>query len=154
MARDQVLKNLHNNDPVAFPSGRTGTSVGTLATRVLHTITSVPELYSHCSQCDHNTLIYNENKVHHMIHVSSNATGSTAQVLDNHIHHHSEHICFNYNTPLPTKIHFSQTPKILAFDLTDRNVTLSTKVSMIGVTCSTALHLRGLIYHGDFHFTC
>ena len=62
--------------------------------------------------------------------------------------------CCNCNTPLPSKIHFSQTPKILAFDLTDRNVTLSTKVSVMGVTHSTVLHLRGLIYYGDFHFTC
>ena len=91
--------------------------------------------------------------------------------------------CFNCNTPLPSKIHcvmicepglmlnstccwwsmrgnikwsanFSQTPKILTFDLTDRNVTFSTKVSTMGVTHSTVLHLRGLIYYGDFHFTC
>ena len=83
---------LHHNDPVAFPSGHRGTSVGTLVTRVLHQITSVPELYCHCSQCDHNTLISNENKVHCMIYISSNATGSAAQVLDNHMHHHSEHM--------------------------------------------------------------
>jgi hypothetical protein len=145
---------LHNNDPVAFPSGHRGTSVGTLVTRVLHPITSVPELYLHCSQCDHNTLISNENKVHRMIYISSNATGSTPQVLDNHMHHHSEIICFNCNTPFPSKTHFSRTPKILAFDLTDRNVTLSTKVSVMGVTCSTVLYLRSLIYYGDFHFTC
>ena len=62
--------------------------------------------------------------------------------------------CFNCNTLLPSKIHFSQTPKILAFDLTNRNVTLSTKVSVMGVTHSTVLHLRGLIYYGDLHFTC
>ena len=62
--------------------------------------------------------------------------------------------CFNCNTPLPSKIHFSQTPKILAFDLTDRNVTLSTEVSVMGVIHSTVLHLRGLIYYRDFHFSC
>jgi hypothetical protein len=45
--------------------------------------------------------IYNENRVHHMVHVSSNATGSTAQALDHNMHHHSQQICFNCNIPLP-----------------------------------------------------
>lgn len=89
-----------------------------------------------------------------MIHVPSNATGSTAQVLENHMHHRTDHICVNCNMPLLTKIHFIPTPKILTFDLTDRNVTLTTKVRVMGATHSTVLHLRGLIYHGDFHFTC
>ena len=115
-----------------------------------HSSESVPELYLHYSQCH----ICNENEAHHMVHVSSNATGSIALVLDNHMPHHTKHICFNCNTPLPTKIQFSQIPKILTFDLTDGNVTLSSKVSVMGVTCSTVLHLRGQIYHGDFHSTC
>ena len=92
MAYDQVQTILHHDDPVAFLSGHKGTSAGILVTRVLHPITSVPELYWHCSQCDHNTLISSENKVHHMIYISSNATGFAAQVLDNHMHHHSEHM--------------------------------------------------------------
>lgn len=36
MACDRVWTTLHRNDPIAFPSGYRGTSIGTLTTRVLH----------------------------------------------------------------------------------------------------------------------
>src|SRR5882762_8644572 len=49
MAYDLVQAILHHNDSVAFPSGHRVTSVKTLATRVLHPINSVPDLYLHCS---------------------------------------------------------------------------------------------------------
>jgi hypothetical protein len=153
MARDQVRTLLHDRDSIAFPLGRAGISVATLAARMLYPTNSIPELHLNCSQCDHTVLI-TCNRIGRLIHVPSSATGSTAQVLDNHMHYHTEQICSNCNTPLPTRLHFSQAPKILAFDLNDRNVTLSHKVSVMGATRSTTLYLKGLVYHGDFHFTC
>ena len=37
--------------------------------------------------------------------------------------------------------------------MTDRNVTLSRTVKIQGSACAT-LHLKGLVYHGGYHFTC
>ena len=44
--------------------------------------------------------------------------------------------------------------KIYAVDVTDRNVTLSRTVKIQGSVHATTLHLKGLVYHGDYHFTC
>ena len=68
--------------------------------------------------------------------------------------HQSQQTCGNCNTPLGTKIHFSETHKIYAVDVTDRNVTLSRTVNIQGLVWTTTLHLKGLVYHGGYHFTC
>jgi hypothetical protein len=40
-------------------------------------------------------------------------------------------------------------------DVTDRNVTLvSRTVKIQGSVFATTLHLKGLVYHGGYHFTC
>ena len=70
------------------------------------------------------------------------------------MHHQSQQVCSNCDAPLETTIHFSDTHKIYAVDVTDRNVTLSRTVKIQGSTRATTLHLRGLVYYGGFHFTC
>ena len=44
--------------------------------------------------------------------------------------------------------------KIYAIDVTDRNVTHSRTVKIQGLVWVTTLHLKGLVYHGGYHFTC
>ena len=89
-----------------------------------------------------------------LLHVNHNATGSISQILDNHMHHQSQYVCSNCNAPLDTTIHFSETHKVYAIDVTDRNVLLSQTIKIQGPRHATALHLRGLVYHGGYHFTC
>ena len=88
------------------------------------------------------------------MHVAHSATGTISQILENHMHHQSQQICSNCNAPLETKIHFNETHKIYAVDVTDRNVTLSRTVKIQGSVQATTLHLKGLVYHGGYHFTC
>jgi hypothetical protein len=88
------------------------------------------------------------------MHVAHNTTGSISQILENHMCHQSQQVCSNCDALLETIIHFSDTHKIYAVDVTDRNVTLSRTVKIQGSTHATTLHLRGLVYHGGFHFTC
>ena len=51
-------------------------------------------------------------------------------------------------------MHFSETHKICAVDVTDRNVTLSRTVKIQGSVQATTLHLKGLVYHSGYHFPC
>ena len=71
------------------------------------------------------------------MHVAHSATGSISQILENHICHQSQQICGNCNAPFRTKIHFSETHKIYAVDVTDRNVTLSRTVKIQGLLWAT-----------------
>ena len=88
------------------------------------------------------------------MHVAHSATGSISQILESHMHHQSQQVCGNCNAPLESTIHFSETHKLYAVDITDRNVTLSRTVKIKGSVCATTLHLKGLVYHGGYHFTC
>ena len=49
-------------------------------------------------------------------------------------------------------LHYNQ--KYILVDVTDRNVTLSRTVKIQGLVQATTLHLKGLVYHGGYHFTC
>jgi hypothetical protein len=41
-----------------------------------------------------------------------------------------------------------------AVGVTDRSISVSQTIKIQGPVCSTILHLRGLVYHGYYHFTC
>ena len=58
------------------------------------------------------------------------------------------------NALFDSTIHFSETHKIYAVDVTDRNISVSQTIKIQGPVCSTILSLRGLVYHGGYHFTC
>jgi hypothetical protein len=152
-ARDSVRTLLYENDPVLFPSGHTGCSVSALATKMFYPVYKVPQLHLQCSHCNH-TIRINSNRVGRLMHVTQNVTGSISQILENHMHHQSQQVCDNCNAPLHSTIHFNETHKIYAIDVTDRNVTLSKTVKIQGSVRATTLHLKGLVYYGGYHFTC
>ena len=68
--------------------------------------------------------------------------------------HQSQQVCGNCDAPLETTIHFSDTHKMYAVDVTDRNVTLSRTVKIQESAYATTLHLKDLVYNGGYHFTC
>jgi len=146
-AHDGVRTLLHENDPVLFPSGHTGCSVSALTTQMFYPEYKVPQLHLQCSHCNYSIMI-NSNRVGRLMHVSHSATGSISQILENHMRHQSQQVCSNCNSPLSTKIKFSETHKIYAVDVTDRNVTLSRTVKIQGLVRATTLCLKGLVYHG------
>src|ERR1700722_6019740 len=146
-ARDSIRTLLHENNPVLFPSGHTGCSVSALSTQMLYPVFKVPQLHLQCSHCNH-TIMINSNHIGRLMHVAYSATGSISQILENHMRHQSQQTFGNCNAPLGTKIHFSETHKIYAVDVTDRNVTLSRTVKIQGLVRATTLHLKGLVYHG------
>jgi len=152
-ARDHVRTLLHNNDPILFPYGHVGISVSALATQMFYPIYKVPQLHLHCSHCNHSVVI-NDNRVGRIMYVNYNATGSISQILDNHLHHRSQEVCNHCNAPFDSTIHFSETHKLYAVDVTDRSISVSQTIKIQGLVRSTILHLRGLVYHGGYHFTC
>jgi hypothetical protein len=96
--------------------------VSALTTQMFYPIFKVPQLHLKCSHCNH-TITINSNRVGRLMHVTHSATGSIAQILENHMCHQSQQVCGNCNAPLETKIHFSDPHKIYAVDVTDRHVT-------------------------------
>src|SRR5882724_4611948 len=138
-AHDSVRALLYENDPVLFPSGHTGCSVSALTTQMFYPVYKVPQLHLQCSHCSH-TIMINSNRIGRLMHVAHSATGSISQILESHMCHQSQQVCGNCNAPLETTIHFSETHKIYAVDVTDRNVTLSRTVKIQVSVISTCHH--------------
>ena len=144
VAHDDIRPLVNDNDLVSFPSGHR-CSISTLATQMFYPVFKVPQLHIQCSHCNH-TIIINSNHVSRLMHV---ATGSISQILENHMCYQSQQVCSDCDAPLKTTIHFNDTHKIYAVD-----VTLSRVVKIQGSTRATTLHRRCLVYYGGFHFTC
>ena len=141
--RDCVRALLHENDSVLFPFGNIGCSVSTLATQMFYPVYKIPQLHLQCSHCNY-TIMINSNHVGRLMHVAHSATGSISQIVESHMRHQSQQVCGNCNSPLETTIHFKETYKLYAVDVTDRNVTLSRTVKIQGSVHATTLHLKGL----------
>jgi hypothetical protein len=143
-AHDNVQALLYENDPVLFPSGHTGCSVSALAMQIFYPVFQVPQLHLQCSHCNH-TIMTNSNHIGRLMHVAHSATGSISQIIESHMHHQSQQVCGNCNAPLETTIHFSETHKLSAVDVTDKHVILSRTVKIQGLVRATTLHLKGLV---------
>ena len=126
---DQTL--LHENDPVLFPSEHAGSSVSALATQMFFPVYNlkVSQLHLQCSHCNH-TIMINSNCIGRLMHMAHSATGSISQILESHLHHQSQQVCGNCNAPFETIIQFSETHKLYAVEVTDRNVSLRRTVKI------------------------
>jgi hypothetical protein len=153
VARDNVRSILHEDNPVQLPYGYQGTSVALLATRMLYPVYRVSKPYICCSQCDH-TVIIDSHHVSRVIFVPENTVCSTAQVVSGHFSYQTNQTCDNCMAPLESTVHFDNTPKILALNFSNQNFPISRTVKVMGADRFTVLHLKGIVYHGDFHFVC
>ena len=102
---------------------------------MFYPVFKVPQLHLKCSHCNH-TIIINSYHVSRVMHVAHSANGSISQILEDPLCHQSQHVCGNCTAPSETKIHFSDTHKIYAVDVTNRHVTLSKTVKIQGSACA------------------
>ena len=109
--------------------------------------------FQQCSHCNH-TMLVNSNCTSRLMHVSFNMLGTISQILKKHMQHQSQEFCGTCNVPLNKKLHFSETHKIYAVDVTDGNITISKTVNSQGSVCAATLRLKGLVSHSSYHFTC
>jgi hypothetical protein len=82
----------------------------------------------------------------------SHTAKSTSSWL-NSIQHETNEKCPDCRQVLKQPIYFNEPSHILAFDVNSVNMKLSRKIKFVDNDKTTALSLRGIIYHGDFHFT-
>jgi hypothetical protein len=128
----------------------TQVAVSALATQMFYPVCKVPQLHLQCSHCDQAIMI-NSNCIGRVMYVAHSMTVSISQILESHMHHQSQQLCGTCNAPLETKIHFSETHKIYAVDVTERNVTLSRTVKIQGSICATTLHLKVVSWWLSFY---
>ena len=149
--RDILRKRLHAKHPAEFPTGTAGTSAAGLAAKIFYTRKILASVSVKCTQCD-----YEEDPVDDtlglVLYELSNRSESTGLWLKN-LEHHTSEKCPDCSKPLQKSIGYNSPPPLLIFEINSNNITLSKTIGFKEDDRMKVLQLKGMVYHGDFHFT-
>jgi len=149
--RDAVRMHLHELDASKFPMGQIGAGVGDLAFTMLHTDRIMAESQRAC-ECG-----YTEDTAdHHLGYViytnNSSASASTSEWVSD-LQTNTQRKCPQCSDTMIKHISYTEFPKIVVFEYPNLNIETSHEIRLKKDGQTTVLHLRGIVYHGENHFT-
>jgi hypothetical protein len=147
--RDNIRRELHTKYREKFPYGTTGTSVSALTHEMLFSNNCVAFSYPTCPNCEYEGEAIPD-RLGYVLHAIGNIK-STASLL-NSLSHEIHQECPNCEHDLIQPILYEDAPFILAFDISTSRIRLSREIKFTTGEQNIVLKLRGLIYHGGFHF--
>ncbi|KAF9455327.1 hypothetical protein BDZ94DRAFT_1371138, partial [Collybia nuda] len=150
--RNSVREKLHKNYPSIFPLGHTGTSVGQLAYYMLKPTDYNATSQAVCSKCNNEDMKVDE--IHaYSVHTTSISTASSTQDWVDPFEYPIGQFCQECLSPMVKHIKYNHIPKTLVLEYPHTNIETSHQIKFVVNGKSTSLYLRGIIYHGDNHFT-
>jgi len=150
-ARDNVRAKLHAKYPTEFPTGQLGTSAVNLSMELLKPIGSVAYSQVVCLNCQHEGPKVND-KLNYVIHVDSSISDSTSNCMQQ-IGVRVRNKCPNCNLQLMQQIQYTTLPNLLVLEYSTSNIVTSHEIWVKVNDELKALHLRGIVYYGGYHFT-
>src|ERR1700727_962155 len=148
---DILRKRLHAKQPTEFPMGTAGISAAGLAAEIFYTRKTLAFASVKCAQCD-----YEEDPVDDslglVLYEMSNKSESTGLWLKN-LECHTSEKCQDCSKPLQKSISYNSPPPLLIFEINSNNITLRKTIGFKGDDGMKVLQLKGIVYHGYFHFT-
>ena len=150
--RDFIRDKLYAADPDMFPKGPVGTSVASLASTLFKLNRIVASAQQQCPQCPYAEDLI-EDRLEYVLHASKSINISTEHWIDN-LSYRSHDRCPNCNTKMSYKIFYDDPPDILILEYPLKNIKTSHKLELVTEDdVLKTLHLRGIVYHGGYHFT-
>src|SRR6202044_194682 len=122
-----------------------------LAAEIFYTMKTLAFASVKCTQCDYEDDPVNDS-LSLILYEMSNKSELTGLWLKNLKCHTSEK-CPDCSKPLQKSISYNSPPPLLIFEINSNNITLSKTIGFKGDDRMKVLQLKGMIYHGDFHFT-
>ena len=150
-ARDAIRHELHSQSPDEFPYGTRGTSVSALVSKVLAPHNSVAFSNPECTNCEYSELSIDD-RLEFMLYAKEDAPKSTCHWLGS-LKHETHERCPQCFSEMMQPISFKTAPSVLVFEINTRNIKVSKTLKFEQEGEMVVLDVRGLIYHGDFHFT-
>jgi hypothetical protein len=149
--RDVVRNKLYQSYPALFPKGRNGASVSELAFKMFAStaLDGISELY--CSKCDQYETEIDCN-IGQVLNIASCKVSSTQNCIS-HLMIPQNQRCTECFTRLEQCLTYNEPPKLLILEYPDSNIKTSHKIKIKMNNDITLLHLKGIIYHGENHFT-
>jgi hypothetical protein len=148
--RDELRHDLHNLDPTKFPMGKNGASVGQLTFEMLkyEKNNAVAEVI--CSDCGNAYEV--DDTLGYVLHASDPIPASTSKWIGS-IQKPSTEICGGCSGEMIEHVSYAEVPKIIILEYPYCNTQTSQNVKFVVNGEEVLLSLRGIIYHGDNHFT-
>ena len=150
-ARDTIRHEIHSQSPAQFPYGTRGTSVSALASVILAPQTFVAISSPECTNCEYSEASIND-RSDFVLYEKEDTPKSTSHWLRS-LEHETHERCPQCFSAMMQPISFKSAPNVLIFEINSRNIKLSKTLKFEQEGETVILDVRGLIYHGGFHFT-
>ena len=150
-ARDTIRKEIHSHSPALFPYGTRGTSVSALASAILAPHNFVAISHAECTNCEYSEASIDD-RLDFILYEKDNASKSTGNWV-RALKHKTHERCPECFYVMMQPISFKSAPNILIFEINSRNIKVSKTFKFEQEGEAVILYVKGLIYHGDFHFT-
>ena len=151
-ARNKVRYLLHQRNPVIFPYGQTGTPVSEMSEQLLRSDNIIASNWICCVECGHE---YNLNKDLQTCVLQCYDQGiTTSACLQKRFQEHfPRRKCVHCGGALNKIMRFDVMPKVLVFSISQGSIEVSKKLSFRDGDSLVVFGLKGVVYHGDFHYT-
>jgi hypothetical protein len=147
----RLLIPLHSQSPDQFPYGTRGRSVSALVSTILTPHSSMAFSSCECTNCEYSELSIND-RLEFVLYEKEDTPKSTCNWLES-LKHETHERCPQYFSEMMQPISFKTSPSTLVFEINMRNIKVSKTLKFEQEGRMVVLDVRGLIYHGDFHFT-
>jgi hypothetical protein len=150
-ARDTIRHEIHSHSPAQFPYGTRGTSVSALASAILAPHNFVAISCPECTNCEYSEPSIDD-RLEYVLHEKDDAPKSTSHWLGS-LEHETHERCPQCFSAMMQPISFKSVPSVLVFEINSKNIKVSKTLKFEQGGETVVLDVRGLIYHGEFHFT-
>ena len=150
-ARDTIRNELHSQSPALFPYGTRGTNVSALVSAILAPRNFVAISSPECTNCEYSEASIDD-RLNFVLHEKEDIPKSTSHWLRSLVYE-THGRCPECFSAMMQPISFKFAPNVLIFEINSRNIKLSKTLKFEQEGETVVLDVKGLIYHGDFHFT-
>jgi hypothetical protein len=151
-ARDNVRHCLYRLDKDMFPMGHSFISVTDLILVLAQSSTSIAKISQECIHCDKVSSEKELSSYFIELQISTlniQSSDSVADVIRRFLNMKTLKKCKDCNNEIYKNIYFNNMPYILFIHLPYTSVKISIKFKLNNVL----FKLRGIVYHGDYHYT-
>jgi hypothetical protein len=150
-ARDTIRHEIHSQSPAQFAYGTRGTSVASLTSAILAPHNFVAISSSECINCEYSEPSIDDS-LEFVLFEKGDSPKSTCHWLGS-FEHETHERCPQCFSAMMWPISFKTIPSVLVFEINLINIKVSKTLKFEQEGETVVLDVRGLTYHGDFHFT-
>jgi hypothetical protein len=152
-ARNKVRHLLHQRNSILFPHGQLGTSVNEMAHHLLRSDSIIASHWFCCVDCSVESNV-NDDLQTCIIECTTDHDCTISACLQRKFKdHHPRKKCDRCHGDVDVIMRFDDVPKILAFSSLDASVQVSKRICFCDGDSDVIFVLKGIVYHGGFHYT-